>query len=183
MTWRLVFTEQYNRRAARFLRLHPDAVGQYAKTLKLPRPTAPLSLRLNALGGSSTAQRVDQSEPQHHRDADHRVRDRADQCRAMTKYTDPFARRALLKCRSAPSDRSSSLMSSFIAGHALSDFRKAVAGVPRFHYRQRSGNLANRHLSAMTCRWGCCSIADAGTAPRRTSHSITRRRSRTSGGI
>ena len=52
MTWRLVFTEQYNRRAARFLRLHPDAVGQYAKTLKLlqANPHHP-SLRLNALKG------------------------------------------------------------------------------------------------------------------------------------
>jgi len=52
MAWRLVFTEQYNRRAARFLRLHPDAVGQYAKTLKLlqANPHHP-SLRLHALKG------------------------------------------------------------------------------------------------------------------------------------
>jgi mRNA-degrading endonuclease YafQ of YafQ-DinJ toxin-antitoxin module len=52
MAWQLVFTEQYNRRAARFLRLHPDAVGQYAKTLKLlqANPHHP-SLRLHALKG------------------------------------------------------------------------------------------------------------------------------------
>lgn len=52
MAWQLVFTEQYNRRAARFLRLHPDAIGQYAKTLKLlqANPHHP-SLRLHALKG------------------------------------------------------------------------------------------------------------------------------------
>ena len=52
MAWQLVFTEQYNRRAARFLRLHPDASGQYVKTLKLlqANPHHP-SLRLHALQG------------------------------------------------------------------------------------------------------------------------------------
>ena len=52
MAWRLVFTEQYNRRAARFLRLHPDATGLYAKTLKLleANPHHP-SLRLHSLKG------------------------------------------------------------------------------------------------------------------------------------
>jgi len=52
MAWQLVFTDQYNRRAARFLRLHPDASGQYAKTLKLlvANPHHP-SLRLHALKG------------------------------------------------------------------------------------------------------------------------------------
>jgi len=52
MVWQLVFTEQYNRRAARFLRLHPDAVGQYTKTLKLlqANPHHP-ALRLHALKG------------------------------------------------------------------------------------------------------------------------------------
>jgi mRNA-degrading endonuclease YafQ of YafQ-DinJ toxin-antitoxin module len=52
MAWQLVFTEQYNRRAARFLRLHPDAGSQYAKTLKLlqANPHHP-SLRLHALKG------------------------------------------------------------------------------------------------------------------------------------
>lgn len=55
MTWQLVFTDQYNRRAARFLRLHPDATGQYAKTLKLlaANPHHP-SLRLHALKGKLT---------------------------------------------------------------------------------------------------------------------------------
>jgi mRNA-degrading endonuclease YafQ of YafQ-DinJ toxin-antitoxin module len=50
--WQLVFTAQYNRRAARFLRRHPDAAGQYAKTLKLlqANPHHP-SLRLHALKG------------------------------------------------------------------------------------------------------------------------------------
>lgn len=52
MAWQLVFTEQYNRRAARFLRRHPDAAGQYARTLKLleANPHHP-SLRLHALKG------------------------------------------------------------------------------------------------------------------------------------
>ncbi len=50
MAWQLVFTEQYNRRAARFLRLHPEVTGQYTKTLELLRanPHHP-SLRLHAL--------------------------------------------------------------------------------------------------------------------------------------
>jgi mRNA-degrading endonuclease YafQ of YafQ-DinJ toxin-antitoxin module len=53
MAWQFVFTEQYNRRAARFLRRHPDANGQYAKTLKLlqANPHHP-SLRLHALKGN-----------------------------------------------------------------------------------------------------------------------------------
>ena len=52
MAWQLVYTEQYNRRAARFLRLPPDAIGQYARTLKLlqANPHHP-SLRLHALKG------------------------------------------------------------------------------------------------------------------------------------
>ncbi len=52
MAWQLVFTEQYNRRAARFLKRHPDAAAQYAKTLKLleANPQHP-SLRLHALKG------------------------------------------------------------------------------------------------------------------------------------
>jgi mRNA-degrading endonuclease YafQ of YafQ-DinJ toxin-antitoxin module len=55
MAWQLVFTEQYSRRAARFLRLRPDASGQYAKTLKLlqANPYHP-SLRLHALKGRLT---------------------------------------------------------------------------------------------------------------------------------
>ncbi len=52
MAWHLVFTEQYNRRAARFLRLHPETTGQYARTLKLlqANPHHP-SLRLHTLKG------------------------------------------------------------------------------------------------------------------------------------
>lgn len=52
MAWRLVFTEQYNRRAARFLRAHPGAEAQYAKTLLLleANPHHP-SLRLHSLKG------------------------------------------------------------------------------------------------------------------------------------
>ena len=52
MTWQLVFTEQYNRRAAKFLKRHPDVEGQYAKTLELlvlnPHHS---SLRLHGLSG------------------------------------------------------------------------------------------------------------------------------------
>lgn len=52
MAWQLVFTEQYNRRAAHFLKRHPDAATHYAKTLKLleANPHHP-SLRLHALKG------------------------------------------------------------------------------------------------------------------------------------
>lgn len=52
MAWHLVYTEQYNRRAARFLRSHPEAAPQYQKTLLLleANPFHP-SLRLHALKG------------------------------------------------------------------------------------------------------------------------------------
>ena len=48
----LVFTEQYNRRAARFLKQHPDLRQHYLKTLQLleANPFHP-SLRLHALRG------------------------------------------------------------------------------------------------------------------------------------
>jgi mRNA-degrading endonuclease YafQ of YafQ-DinJ toxin-antitoxin module len=48
----LVFTDQYNRRAARFLKRHPQVREQYRKTLLLlqANPQHP-SLRLHALGG------------------------------------------------------------------------------------------------------------------------------------
>jgi mRNA-degrading endonuclease YafQ of YafQ-DinJ toxin-antitoxin module len=48
----LVFTDQYNRRAARFLKRHPQVREQYRKTLLLlqANPLHP-SLRLHALGG------------------------------------------------------------------------------------------------------------------------------------
>ena len=46
----LVFTEHYNKRAARFLRLHPDLEMQYLKTLQLlEMNTQHPSLRLHAL--------------------------------------------------------------------------------------------------------------------------------------
>ena len=52
MSWQLVFTEQYNRRAARFLKRNPTLESQYAKTLQLLElnPHHP-SLRLHALSG------------------------------------------------------------------------------------------------------------------------------------
>lgn len=52
MAWQLVFTEQYNRRAAHFLKRRPDAATQYIKTLKLleANPHHP-SLRLHAQKG------------------------------------------------------------------------------------------------------------------------------------
>jgi mRNA-degrading endonuclease YafQ of YafQ-DinJ toxin-antitoxin module len=48
----LVFTDQYNRRAARFLKRHPQLREQYRKTLLLleANPHHP-SLRLHALAG------------------------------------------------------------------------------------------------------------------------------------
>ncbi len=52
MTYVLIFTEQYNRRAARFLKRHPEVREQYRKTLMLlqANPHHP-SLRLHALAG------------------------------------------------------------------------------------------------------------------------------------
>ena len=52
MTWQLIFTEQYNKRAAKFLKRHPDVQTQYAKTLELLmlNPHHP-SLRLHGLLG------------------------------------------------------------------------------------------------------------------------------------
>jgi mRNA-degrading endonuclease YafQ of YafQ-DinJ toxin-antitoxin module len=52
LSWSLVFTERYNRRAARFLRRHPDLKEAYRKTLLLleANPHHP-SLRLHALKG------------------------------------------------------------------------------------------------------------------------------------
>ena len=52
MTYQLVFTAQYDKRAARFLKRHPELEKQYLKTLQLleMNPHHP-SLRLHALGG------------------------------------------------------------------------------------------------------------------------------------
>ena len=52
LRYALVFTEQYNRRAARFLKRHQDLRQQYLKTLQVleANPTHP-SLRLHPLRG------------------------------------------------------------------------------------------------------------------------------------
>ena len=52
MAYTLVFTEQYNRRAKRFLTRHPELAQQYLKTLQILEadPRHP-SLRLHALKG------------------------------------------------------------------------------------------------------------------------------------
>ncbi|OOG56610.1 plasmid stabilization protein [Rhodanobacter sp. C03] len=52
MSYTLVYTDQYNRRAARFLKRHPQVGEQYRKTLLLlqANPQHP-SLRLHALSG------------------------------------------------------------------------------------------------------------------------------------
>ena len=52
----LVFTEQYNRRAARFLKRHPDLRQQYLTTLQVlqANPAHP-SLRLHPLRGKLDA--------------------------------------------------------------------------------------------------------------------------------
>ncbi|HBX37523.1 MAG TPA: plasmid stabilization protein [Pseudohongiella sp.] len=52
MTYRLVYTDSYLRRAKKFLRRHPQILGQYEKTLQLLElnPYHP-SLRLHSLGG------------------------------------------------------------------------------------------------------------------------------------
>ena len=49
---RIVYTESYVRRAKRFLKRHPELLGQYEKTLRLLEldPSHP-SLRLHKLGG------------------------------------------------------------------------------------------------------------------------------------
>ena len=52
LAFALVFTEQYNRRAARFLKRHPELRQHYLKTLQLlqANPAHP-SLRLHPLRG------------------------------------------------------------------------------------------------------------------------------------
>ena len=51
--YELVFTQSYTRRAAKFVRRHPDLIGQYEKTLQLLElnPFHP-SLRLHKLKGA-----------------------------------------------------------------------------------------------------------------------------------
>jgi addiction module RelE/StbE family toxin len=52
MTWEIIFTEQYNKKAAKFIKRHPDVLSQYKKTLELLtlNPHHP-SLRLHDLKG------------------------------------------------------------------------------------------------------------------------------------
>jgi mRNA-degrading endonuclease YafQ of YafQ-DinJ toxin-antitoxin module len=52
MSYTLVYTEQYNRRALRFIKRHPDLKSLYLKTLQLLEinPSHP-SLRLHLLQG------------------------------------------------------------------------------------------------------------------------------------
>jgi len=52
MSWSLVFTGQYEKRALRFLKRHPELEKQYLKTLQLleANPHHP-SLRLHPLSG------------------------------------------------------------------------------------------------------------------------------------
>lgn len=52
MSWSLVFTDQYEKRARRFLKRHPDLEKQYLKTLQLleANPFHP-SLRLHQMSG------------------------------------------------------------------------------------------------------------------------------------
>ena len=53
MSYRIIYTKSYIRRATRFIKKHPELIGQYEKTLKLLEldPFHP-SLRLHKLKGS-----------------------------------------------------------------------------------------------------------------------------------
>jgi mRNA-degrading endonuclease YafQ of YafQ-DinJ toxin-antitoxin module len=53
MSFRIIYTPSYNKRAAKFIRRHPDLTSQYLKTLQLLEldPYHP-SLRLHRLKGS-----------------------------------------------------------------------------------------------------------------------------------
>ena len=52
MSWQLIFTQQYTRKAAKFIKIHPDVENQYAKTLQLLEVNPHhASLRLHALKG------------------------------------------------------------------------------------------------------------------------------------
>lgn len=52
MIFRIIYTQSYLKRAAKFIKRHPDLLPQYEKTLKLLElnPSHP-SLRLHRLGG------------------------------------------------------------------------------------------------------------------------------------
>ncbi len=49
---KIIYTESYNKRASKFIKKHPELIGQYEKTLKLMEidPKHP-SLRLHKLKG------------------------------------------------------------------------------------------------------------------------------------
>ena len=52
MNWQLIFTEQFTRKVAKFIKNHPDIENQYAKTLQLLEANPHhASLRLHALKG------------------------------------------------------------------------------------------------------------------------------------
>ena len=52
MSYKIYYTKSYNRRSARFIKKHPELIGQYEKTLRLLEldPFHP-SLRLHKLKG------------------------------------------------------------------------------------------------------------------------------------
>ncbi|MGX9726874.1 MAG: type II toxin-antitoxin system RelE/ParE family toxin [Candidatus Electronema sp. VV] len=52
MSYRIIYTESYLKRAARFVKKHPELISQYEKTLKIleANPQHP-SLRLHQLQG------------------------------------------------------------------------------------------------------------------------------------
>jgi mRNA-degrading endonuclease YafQ of YafQ-DinJ toxin-antitoxin module len=53
MNYRIIYTPSYNKKAARFLKKHPDLYAQYEKTLKLLEiDVYHPSLRLHKLKGS-----------------------------------------------------------------------------------------------------------------------------------
>lgn len=55
MTYKLIFTEQYEKRLRKFIKKHPEVLSQYEKTIRLleVNPHHP-SLRLHKLSGKLT---------------------------------------------------------------------------------------------------------------------------------
>ena len=52
MTYRFIYAESYNKKARKFLKKHPDLIGQYAKCLKLLElDPYHRSLRMHSLKG------------------------------------------------------------------------------------------------------------------------------------
>ena len=85
MSFALVFTENYTRRAARFIKKHPEIKAQYGKTLELleSNPYHP-SLRLHALRGPAPGTSLLFDQPQlsdHDATNDPGDGDRAGRCR------------------------------------------------------------------------------------------------------